>query len=147
MTAQRRRPFGGAMFQTGKRPSPAFAQMELGEVQVVPLTAYDADDDLVFQVPLPGVLPEDIEIECTDRRLVLRAKLRGGETNRRYLAHEWHYGPYEREVDLTMPVDAERANASFSNGILTVSLPKATQTRPSCITLHRPMPHEGHSGH
>lgn len=147
MTAQRRRPFGGISPQAGTKGSAGFAEMELGDVQIVPVTSFDADPDLVFQLPLPGVLPEDIEIECSGQQLCIRANLRGGETGRKYLAHEWHYGPYEREIDLPMPVDAQRANASFSNGILTVSLPKAQQMRPSRVHLHRPMPLEGHSGH
>jgi HSP20 family protein len=38
---------------------------------------------------------------------------------------EWAYGPYERSIELPFAVDAKRANLSFGNGVLTISLPKA----------------------
>jgi HSP20 family molecular chaperone IbpA len=51
-----------------------------------------------------------------------------GQERIRYLAHEWSYGPYERSVQLPVPVDAARANLAYGNGVLTVALPKASAT-------------------
>lgn len=146
MTSQPR-PFGAAAVQPGRPGEVAFAAVEPDQVQIVPANVFDADKDLMVQFPLPGVLPEDIEVECTDRQLVVHAKRRGKEDPREYLAHEWHPGPYRREIDLVVAVDAEHANASFSNGILSISLPKARQTRPGRIHFQRSSPREGHSGH
>jgi HSP20 family protein len=147
MEPKAQRAFGMGPSTTTGTATGALPEIRLGELQTVPVNVYDANQDLVVQAPLPGVLPEDIVIEVGERQLAVRAKLRGGETHRQYYLHEWHYGPYERTLDLPVGVDASRANASFSNGVLTISLPKAGQTQPGRIELHRPMPREGHSGH
>jgi HSP20 family molecular chaperone IbpA len=84
--------------------------------------------------------------------IVLRASLRGpGQENRRYLIHEWTYGKYERVIELPMDVDADHANASHSNGILALTLPKARGSRAVRVPLNKVNSsggvQEGHSGH
>ncbi len=141
-----RRPFGGVMLAVEPTAAPAFAGIHLGDSQVVPVNVYDGGEDLVVQAPLPGILPEDVEVNVTEEHVSIRADLRGGETFRNYLQHEWHYGPYERDIELPYPVDGERCNISLQNGLLTISLPKSDVTRPRRIRLTgREM--EGHSGH
>ena len=51
-----------------------------------------------------------------------------GQERIEYLVREWSYGPFERTVELPCAVDASRANLSYGNGVLAVSLPKASRT-------------------
>jgi HSP20 family molecular chaperone IbpA len=88
------------------------------EPQRVPLNMYEAGDAVVVVAPLPAVMPEDVTITRTGRRLSISARLRTAAP-KDYLLHEWSYGAYEREVEL--PEDCAGAvEASLANGQLAV---------------------------
>lgn len=123
-----------------------------GGTQYIPVNVYETDEDVLIIAPMPGVEADNIDIEVLGKRVTLRASLRGpGQENRRYLIHEWSYGPYERVVELPVEVDGENANASHSNGVLALSLPKSTRSRSVRIPLRQVESSEaraeGHSGH
>lgn len=123
-----------------------------GSAQGIPVNVYETDEDVLLVAPMPGVQAENIDIEILGSTVTLRASLRGpGQENRQYLVHEWTYGPYERTVDLPMEVDAEHANASHGNGVLTLSLPKGLRSRSVRVPLRHvgagEARHQGHSGH
>jgi HSP20 family protein len=123
-----------------------------GSTQFIPVNVYETDGDVLIIAPMPGVEADNIDIEVTGKRVSLRASLRGpGQESRRYLLHEWSYGPYERVVELPVEVDGENANASHSNGVLALSLPKSTRSRSIKIPLRQVQSSEarteGHSGH
>jgi len=67
------------------------------------------------------------------------------------LVDEWSVGPYHRELDLPVAVDAARANVTYGNGVLLVTLPISTRTVSARITLERITPthgeHQGNAGH
>ncbi|HEY7526237.1 MAG TPA: Hsp20/alpha crystallin family protein [Candidatus Limnocylindria bacterium] len=118
----------------------------------VPINLFENDRELVLVAPMPGVAAEDISVDVMDDgQLIVRARMHGeGQERISYLLREWSYGPFERGVQLPVPVDAGRANLSFGNGVLTVALPKATVTAPAALAV-MPTGHargvtEGHSG-
>lgn len=119
--------------------------------QSIPLNPYDDGHELVAVVPMPGLTPAEIEIRVSKDELVIEGRLRGpGQETRQYLVHEWHYGSFRRAVSLPFPVDAERANATHGNGILTVALPEADWVRTGVVRLteitatgHRVQGHAG----
>ena len=96
----------------------------------IPLNIFENDRELVLVTPMPGVAVEDISVDVRDDgTLTIRANQHGeGQERISYLLREWSYGPFERSVQLPVPVDAGRANLSFGNGVLTVALPKAEAT-------------------
>ena len=113
-----------------------FRMQEGQSAQDIPVNLYDDGHELVAVVPLPGVTPDEIEIEVTEQELVIRAQLRGPrQEEREYLLHEWQYGSFRRAVPLPFPVDAARANAAHGNGVLAVMLPTSDQVRPGTIRL------------
>jgi HSP20 family protein len=120
--------------------------------QYIPVNVYETDEDVLIIAPMPGVEAENIDIEILGKQVTLRASLRGpGQDHRRYLLREWSYGPYERVIELPVDVDGEHANASHSNGILALSLPKSTRARSVRIPLRHVESsiarEQGHSGH
>lgn len=96
----------------------------------IPVNMYENERELLIVAPMPGVAAEDISVDVTaDGGLTLRAKMHGeGQERIGYLLREWSYGPYERTIELPCCVDASRANLSFGNGVLSVSLPKTAET-------------------
>ena len=92
------------------------------EPQRVPVNVYAAEDAVVIVAPLPGVMPEDVEVVVTGTEVTLRAAMRTAAP-KDYIVHEWHYGPYERTLSIPEGYGGE-AKASFGNGQLAVRLGK-----------------------
>ena len=67
--------------------------------QYVPVNVYESTNALVVVAPLPAVSAKDVQIELRPGCLRFWAHLRSAAP-RDYLVHEWHYGGYEREVEL-----------------------------------------------
>jgi HSP20 family protein len=109
------------------------------DATAIPVNLYDNERDLMVVAPMPGVGPEDISIDVTaDGQLTLRAAQRGeGQERIDYIAREWSYGPYERTLELPYPVDAMRANVSYGNGVLAITLPRVATTAPGRILVER----------
>ncbi|MBV9411309.1 MAG: Hsp20/alpha crystallin family protein, partial [Acidimicrobiia bacterium] len=82
--------------------------------QTVPVNLYETDEALVAVAPLPGVMADDVEITVEPRRLTISAHMRTAAP-KDYLRHEWHYGPYFREVEIPDDFGAQ-VTASFGNG-------------------------------
>ncbi len=116
-----------------------FAGRGEGGAQSVPVNIFESGDTLVVTAPLPGVQEEDVEITARGNMLTIeareRADLKTAETGKRYLRHEWRYGPYQRTVELPYAVDATSAEATLGNGVLTVRLTKAPAERSHRINV------------
>ena len=107
------------------------------ERQRIPVKVYRSADRLVIAAPMAGVEPSDISVEITEKgRLILAGDLRGAlKGEKELLISEWNVGNYQRELDLPMAVDGERANVTYRNGVLVINLPIAQTTRPARLTL------------
>ena len=88
--------------------------------QTVPVNLYETDEALVAVAPLPGVMADDIEIAVEPGRLTIAATMRTAAP-KDYLRHEWHYGPYRREVEIPDGFGAQ-VTATFGNGQLAMQL-------------------------
>lgn len=86
----------------------------------VPVNMYESDAAVVVIAPLPGVMPDNIDVVLTGRQLTIRASMRSAAP-KDYLRHEWHYGPFERTVELPEGYGGD-ATTSFGNGQLAVSI-------------------------
>jgi HSP20 family protein len=91
-----------------------------GETQRVPVNVYETDNAVVIVAPLPGVMPEDVSVTVEAGQVTITASMRS-PAPKDYLVHEWHYGPFERAVDVPEGYGAD-AKASFGNGQLAVSV-------------------------
>lgn len=104
--------------------------------QSMPINMYETSVDLFIVAAMPGIRAEDIEVMVTGQTLTIRSAMRGSVAETKdYLRREWYYGAYSRTIELPFAVDADKANANYADGVLTLSLPKAEATRPHRITL------------
>jgi HSP20 family protein len=76
-------------------------------------------------VELPGVDPAAIKVIAADRVLVVAGERRRPKVSGRYQQMEVEYGPFQRRISLTEPVDTAAATARYERGLLTVVLPIA----------------------
>jgi HSP20 family protein len=111
-----------------------------GEYQTVPVRIYDREKHIVLAAPLPGLEAENISVVVGGRRVVITGEERGPRQHGPdVLVSEWTIGPYYREVSLEQPVEGSLTNATYGNGVLVLSMPKAGQTDAATeanFTLH-----------
>jgi HSP20 family molecular chaperone IbpA len=93
-----------------------------GAPQHLPVNMFEASDAVVVVAPMPAVTAGDIRISVEGTQLRIEADCRT-EAPKDYLLHEWHYGPYERTLDLPAGF-AGGGEASFGNGQLAVRVLK-----------------------
>lgn len=91
-------------------------------MQSFPVNVYEAEEAVVIVAPLPGVMPDDVEVVVDGTEVTIRAAQRSAAP-KNYIVHEWQYGPYERTLSVPEGYAGE-AKASFGNGQLAVSLGK-----------------------
>jgi len=97
---------------------------EMGWTPLVDLV--DTDGEYTVTAELPGVKPDDVEVDVEDDVLTIKGEKkeeRKEETKGRRI-YEREYGSFERSFTLPRSVDADRVKAEFKTGILTVHLPK-----------------------
>jgi HSP20 family protein len=98
---------------------------------------YESDGKIKIDVPLPGVKPEEVELTITGNTLTLKGERKAKEEVKEdnYYYHEMHYGAFTRSVTLPETVDVKQPEASFENGVLTVSFPKLATVEPKRIEI------------
>ena len=95
-----------------------------GETLRVPVNVYEAGEALVVVAPLPGVMAEDVEVSLEGSQLRISATMRSAAP-KEYLVHEWHYGPYERTVEVP-PGFGGGGTATFGNGQVAIRLTRGS---------------------
>ena len=101
----------------------------------VPVDAYVTDNELVITVAVPGVPPEAVDITIEGDTLTIKGEIKGPLDNVSYLVQERSYGTFVRNLRLNIPVQADKAEATFDKGILTLTLPKQEEIKPKTITV------------
>lgn len=102
----------------------------------LPVDFHVEDDEFVLTAEVAGINPEDIQIEIKDDILTVKGEVKS-ETNGdgKYLLREIYHGEFSRSLRLPEPVDVEKVEAKFENGLLTVHLPKTEEARPKTIKI------------
>ncbi|WP_017306612.1 Hsp20/alpha crystallin family protein [Spirulina subsalsa] len=89
----------------------------------------DTEDKLILQVQLPGITPDDLDINVTREAVSIQGEYRSSEQSEdKGLYHsEFRYGQFKRVIPLPIAIQNEQVTASFEQGILTLTLPKVTE--------------------
>jgi HSP20 family protein len=109
-----------------------------GGTRRFPLVNISEDEaDVYVEALLPGVDPKGIEISVLRNTLTLAGERKGLGTEK---AHVWHrsergMGRFSRTIELPAEIDSDRVSALCSDGVLTVSLPKAEAAKPKKIAV------------
>ena len=119
------------MFEESFGPTRDYA----GEEFRLPIDAYATQGEIIVQAGLPGVKPESVEISVEGDTLKIGAELPARLENVDYTFTERPHGRYSRSLLLNVPVEADKAEAHFDNGLLTLRLPKAEAVKPKQIKV------------
>jgi len=98
---------------------------------------YQTADEVHVKAAMPGVKPEDVQIQVNGDLLTIKAEVKQEEErdDATYHVRERRYQSYARVLSLPTPVKADKAQAEVSDGILHVTLPKAEEAKPKVITV------------
>ncbi len=100
---------------------------------------FDKPDAVVLKAELPGMSPDDVQLEVEDNVLTLKGERRFEEEtdDERYHRIERRYGSFQRSLALPQGALAEEISADYADGILTVTVPKAEEVKPRQIPVRR----------
>ena len=98
---------------------------------------FEDKESLKIVAELPGLKPEDVKITLENSTLTLRGEKKqvAEEKTERVHRYERSYGSFERSFSLPNTVDTDKVAASFENGVLTITLPKAEKAKPREISV------------
>lgn len=103
----------------------------------IPVDISESDDEVFVRAELPGLEKDQIHVEVKDNFLTLSGEKQHRNEHKDRNAHrvESAYGRFSRTVSLPSEVVSEKANASYKNGVLEVTLPKAENAKRRAITV------------
>ncbi len=117
---------------------PLWADLELPfEGKMPKVDIVDEDENIVVRAEVPGVDKKDLEISVTDGSVTLK-----GKTNHEHKEEKGNYyrceisrGAFSRVLTLPHEVDAEKAKASFKDGLLELTMPKLKKTNRRTVKI------------
>ncbi len=98
---------------------------------------FDKNDAVVLKAELPGMDPDDIQIEVDDNVLTIKGERKFEEEveEERYYRVERRFGSFQRSLALPQGVQADKIQANYEDGILTITVPKAEEQKPKRIEV------------
>ena len=114
-------PFGRGLFDV----EPFWRRELIGHgMPAVDITEKDKSFEITAE--LPGMDQKNIEIKLSNGSLIIKGEKKEDKEEKRkgYYLSERHYGSFERVFSLPKGVDSDKIDASFSKGVLSISLPK-----------------------
>lgn len=116
--------------------APSFTRRGQGFVPALDLS--ETDDAFLVEATVPGLKPEDLEITVENNVLTIKGEMRQESEDRKRNYHrvERRYGQFQRTIALPSTVKADQIQASLSNGILRLEIPKAEEVKPRRIAVN-----------
>jgi HSP20 family protein len=107
-----------------------------------PADMHMTDDDVILDMSMPGVNPDDINISVSGDTVTISGEIHREQhhTKGQPLVEEIWRGRFQRSFRLPIQVDANNAEAGFQNGILRLTLPKSEATKPRKIQVRTQQP-------
>ena len=93
----------------------------------------EENEAFVLNAFVPGLKAEDLNIQILDDVVTIEGEFKADENA--YLMRELPHGSFSRSLRLSTPVEADKAVARITDGLLTLSLPKAESARPKTIKV------------
>ncbi len=110
--------------------------LEEGE-EAPALDMYQTENEVIIKASLPGFKPDEVDISVSGDTLTIKGEHKEEKETKEkdYFYQELSYGSFSRSVTIPMDVKSDKAEANFENGILTLTLPKAVETKPKQIKI------------
>jgi HSP20 family protein len=102
----------------------------------------ETNDAYTIMASMPGVKPEDVQVTVNNNTVTIKAeaKAEAEKQGQRYLIRERRAGTYLRTLALPTAIDADKAEAKFEGGVLTLILPKSESAKSTQISVRTTEP-------
>ena len=124
--------FGGGWMRPLRWERPSWRDMTAPfEGKSPSVDVIERDEEVLVRAELPGVDKSDLDVSMTDNTVTIKGSTRTEEKEEKgdYLRREVSTGSYSRTVTLPAEVDGDKANASFKDGLLELTLPKQKKAK------------------
>jgi len=103
----------------------------------LPLDVTSTNDEFIITASVPGLKPEDLNVEVVDSTVTIQGELPGTPRGDKEtcLLQERNYGKFTRSVTLPAELEGSKAEATIENGVLTLRIPKAEVAKPRQIKV------------
>ena len=117
--------------------TPRFGWIAPASAAGMALDVYETKEQVVVKAALPGIKPEETEVTITGDTPTIRceSKKENEIKEENYIRKERHFGSFARSVTLPAGLEADKAEATFENGVLTLKIPKSEQVKPKSIKV------------
>ena len=96
----------------------------------------ESEDEYVLTANIPGVEAEDVSVKLEDQIVSISAMSTEDEDEQNgYLVRERRVGKYNRNLRLGSKFEHDKVKAVVKNGVLTLSIPKATESKPRSVEV------------
>jgi len=95
----------------------------------------EEEDAVTVRAEAPGFEPDDFDIQVRGDQLVMSASQKGEEEEKERGYRRWHRQEFYQSITLPAGIDADKVDAEYHNGILTVKLPKNEQVKARKIAV------------
>jgi HSP20 family protein len=101
------------------------------------LDVAETGDAFVVKASLPGMNPDDLDVTYNNNVLTIHGEVKEEHESdeRRYHLRERRYGSFSRSISLPSTINADAIDASYQDGVLTLTLPKVEEAKPRRITV------------
>lgn len=141
--------------RTGPLDSLAHIQREMGDLlgilgsapqgeryatmEFPPIIVSINEDSVFVRAELPGIRISDLDIQVVDDVLTIKGERKpvAPAAKSTYLRRERNYGTFARSIMLPEKVDVEKVAASYKQGVLLVTLPKACEAKPKQVVIQK----------
>ena len=96
---------------------------------------WETDEELVLYGDLPGVSPENLDIQFENRVLTINGKVEPRHQDIDFLYGEYGIGDFYRTFTVGEAIDSEKISAELRDGVLTLHLPKTEAVKPRRIEV------------
>jgi HSP20 family protein len=89
----------------------------------------ETESEIRLKLEVPGMEAKDIDLEVSDEVVEIKGerKTEAKTEDRGVVRSEMYYGRFERRIPLPTPIQRDKAQAEYKNGILTITLPKVAE--------------------
>ena len=125
--------FDSSLFNLSHNQQGAYRESWLPSTDI-----HDSVDQLIIKADLPGMEKDDIEVTVHGNTLFIKGEKKHEEKiqDMGCLRSERFFGQFERALPLTDDIDSAKVDASFKNGVLTVTIPKREEAKPKQIKVN-----------
>lgn len=101
------------------------------------LDVAEKEDGFVVKASVPGINPDDLEITFSDNILTIKGEMKEDKDveEGKYHLRERRYGLFQRSIALPVPIDADKIEATYNDGVLTLNIPKVEEVKPKRINV------------